>query len=481
MAFHKILERQLARLKLSEEALPTNKEAWQEFLSRINNRYVDADQERYLLERSMDLSSRELSELNQKLANAQRIARLGYWIYDKENDTITWSSEVYELFGFDSAVTPPNFEEVMQLIYEPDQIELRRLIKESFVEGKGYEYEFQLQTRDKEKRWAYVKGQPQNNGDRVILSGITIDITSRKLAEQEVAELHQQVLVTARRAGMADVATAILHNVGNILNSANVSLSLLQENSERGHYKKLFSVITMLKENLSSVATYLTEDPKGKLIPEYLVKAGELLEGEYGSSVKEIGNLNKQLQHIKDIVAMQKSMSGVSGVAETIFLPEIIETALKMSGSSSFEDKKIKIHKNYEQTPFISIDSSKLLQILVNLIQNAKDAVLSNAELSEEKQISLSIQETPPNFITIQLKDNGIGIDPANITNIFSFGFTTKKNGHGFGLHSSALAAKELGGNLTAESTGPNQGATFILTLPLHAHKKAGDAHEFSN
>lgn len=459
---HKILERQLTRSMLNGETPPTDSHAWQELLTLINSRYVEADLERYLLERSMEISSSELLELNQKLENAQLIARLGYWFYDREGKTATWSSEVYHLFGLDIAVTPPGFTEVMEMINESDQIPLRGLIDQAFAEGKEFEYECQLETLNHQKRWAYIKGQPQQSGDKVVLSGITIDITSRKLVEQE--------LMIARRAGMADVATSILHNVGNILNSANVSLSLLQENINKGHYKKLFAVIAMLKENLPSLSTYLTQDPKGKLIPDYLVQAGELLENEYRIFIKEMGNLDGNLQHIRDIVAMQKNLSGISTVKETIFLPEMIDTAIKMC-SGSLEDKGIMLHKNYEKTPFISVDTSKLLQILINLIQNAKEAVLANAEL-HEKQIILSIQEYARNVIAVTLKDNGIGIEPQHITDIFSFGFTTKKNGHGFGLHSSALAAKELGGALIAESAGLNQGATFVLTLPLSSQEK---------
>lgn len=73
----------------------------------------------------------------------------------------------------------------------------------------------------------------------------------------------------------------------------------------------------------------------------------------------------------------------------------------------------------------------------------------------------------------ITVSDNGVGIAVENLTRIFAHGFTTKKNGHGFGLHSSALAAKELGGSLRASSEGPDRGATFILELPLN-HKTEG-------
>ena len=69
--------------------------------------------------------------------------------------------------------------------------------------------------------------------------------------------------------------------------------------------------------------------------------------------------------------------------------------------------------------------------------------------------------------------DNGIGIPADNLTRIFGHGFTTRKEGHGFGLHSGALAAKELGGALTVESDGPGKGATFTLEFPIQRPKGA--------
>jgi two-component system NtrC family sensor kinase len=62
-----------------------------------------------------------------------------------------------------------------------------------------------------------------------------------------------------------------------------------------------------------------------------------------------------------------------------------------------------------------------------------------------------------------------VGIAPENLTRIFSHGFTTRTDGHGFGLHSAALAAQQMGGRLTAQSDGPGRGATFTLELPVAA------------
>jgi signal transduction histidine kinase len=71
-------------------------------------------------------------------------------------------------------------------------------------------------------------------------------------------------------------------------------------------------------------------------------------------------------------------------------------------------------------------------------------------------------------LVRISVTDNGVGIRPEHLTHIFEHGFTTRKDGHGFGLHSGAIAAKEMGGSLAVYSAGPDQGATFTLSLPLH-------------
>jgi signal transduction histidine kinase len=69
--------------------------------------------------------------------------------------------------------------------------------------------------------------------------------------------------------------------------------------------------------------------------------------------------------------------------------------------------------------------------------------------------------------VAIIVRDNGVGILPENLTRIFGHGFTTKKDGHGFGLHSGALAAKQMNGALSVQSAGPGKGAAFTLELPI--------------
>lgn len=476
MENNKLLERQLSKFNLSPETLPTDLKTWQDLLSRIARAYQDIDQETYLLQRSMEISSREMTELNEKLLAAQEIARLGYWTYDQQTEKITWSKELYKMFGYDSTKNPPTFYNIFDLMHPDDREKHRELVEKSLATGEDYEVEIRFHTLNLPQgaySWFLVIGHPilLENQHTYQLSGVVMDINNRKKAEEEIEILHQQVITSARRAGMADVATSILHNVGNILNSANVSLNLISEHIHQVYFAKLFAVEKMFEENIGTLNQYLTEDPKGKLIPQYLISLIKNIETTQKEIIGEVKNMNEHIHHIKEITDMQKSISGVSGMPEKIFIPEIIDAALNMCGRE-LEKRNINLEKKYDEKFFIMTDKSKLLQILVNLIQNAKDAVLANMA-AQKKIILIEVQKYPeasPDAapqVKIDIRDNGLGILPENLTQIFAFGFTTKPNGHGFGLHSSALAAKELGGKLEATSKGINEGATFSLILPL--------------
>jgi len=288
----------------------------------------------------------------------------------------------------------------------------------------------------------------------------SLDISSR-----EMMELHQQLLNVSRQAGMAEVATSVLHNIGNILNSANISIAVLLEMIAKSRISKLVKIAAMIKEHLSQKDDYLINDHQGKLIPDYLIALSNDLTQEYNNLLTEITNVETHLGHIKDIVAMQKDISGVVGISEKIVLKEIVDLAIQM-GCSEPKTKEINIIKDYQNNYTIISDRSKLLQILINLVKNASESLMSSHHSS--KQIHVTIKgDHEHNLVTIIIKDNGVGIDADNLTSIFSFGYTTKPTGHGFGLHSSAIAIKELNGEIKVESAGIGKGATFIIELPL--------------
>ncbi|KTD24727.1 Two-component sensor histidine kinase [Legionella lansingensis] len=462
MELHKLLARQITRTGMTTDDVPNSLEKWQEFLLRINKTYQEADQERYLLDRSIDISSREMMVLNEKLERAQHIAQLCYWHYSAKTDEITWSKEFSNLIDADPLAVH-TFQEFLKLVHPDDRVSLQKLVKKSLTQGINYMYELRVKNRSGHYQWYRTIAECQEKKNQ--LSGILIDINHDKKNEEKIKELSNKLLMTAHRAGMSEIATSILHNIGNILNSSNISANMLKDSLEQPYYLKLFKVIEMIKNNRQKIIHFFSEDEKGKLIPDYLIALGEILAKEREKNREEIINLDNDLQHIKDIVSMQKFFSGVSGIYEKIYVPELIETALDMS-SNPIKDRIIDIQKNYLASAFVFTDKSKLLQILVNLIQNAKDAVLRNT-LDKKKQVKFKVNTSGKNTIQILVEDNGIGILPENLDRIFSFGFTTKPHGHGFGLHSCALSAQDMGGSLRADSPGLGQGAVFTLTLPI--------------
>lgn len=294
---------------------------------------------------------------------------------------------------------------------------------------------------------------------------LELDIQKRIEMEKKVAELNQNLIMTARQAGMADVATSVLHNVGNALNSIVVSLNVLQQGFKNPNFSNLVSISAMISEHSNQLDQYLAHDEKGKLIPQYLTTLIRSLNAEREQLANEVLNLEKNVRHIQNIILRQQSVGRKTVVESKIFLPDVLETAIQMCNFS--EKDKITIEKDFKIKPFIVADESKLIQILLNLLINAKDS-LNNAHDIPDKSISIKIDKSDSgSTAAISISDNGSGIQPENLTKIFSFGFTTKPTGHGFGLHGSALSAKELGGNLQASSKGIGHGATFTLTLPL--------------
>lgn len=470
MTFHKVLARQLMRCGIKADELPTDKKKWQELIARINQTYCDTDQERYLLERSMVISSEEMNELNKKLETAQQIAGLGHWFYDRSIERITWSKELYKLYGLDPVQPVPQLENIYEIIHEEDRNFVKELVETAFKEGKGYEAEIRMARFDDKTdyHWFHVIGRAIIKEGEPIhqLAGIAMDISRRKRIEEEVTILNQKLLTSARRAGMADVATAILHNVGNILNSANVSINLIQEQMTDAYFKKLFAISDMLIENKNNLNEFLTNDERGKLIPMYLVELIKQMKQTHEMINQEVFDLREHINHIKDITATQKSLSGISGIVEKAFVPELINNAVNMCGKE-LKNKDIDLVIHFSDKFFIMTDKTKFLQILVNLIQNAREALLLSKN-TESKKIEIQCKKTNNETVEIKVIDNGNGIAPENLTKIFSFGFTTKKDGHGFGLHSSALTAKELGGNMTVHSAGIERGAVFTLTLPVN-------------
>jgi signal transduction histidine kinase len=182
--------------------------------------------------------------------------------------------------------------------------------------------------------------------------------------------------------------------------------------------------------------------------------------------LQEVESLTRHIDHIKEIVSAQQSYGAVSGLIETVSLPDLVEDAIRII-EPSLSRHGIRLERDNEAVPPVAVDKHQVLQILLNLLRNAEDAI--DEAKKPEKVIQVRISRSKDNRVRIEVRDNGVGLAPENLTRIFAHGFTTKPHGHGFGLHSGALAAKQMGGTLWAESDGPGLGAIFRLELPLAA------------
>jgi len=294
------------------------------------------------------------------------------------------------------------------------------------------------------------------------------EISERKRMEIEVQKTNQALVDTSRQAGMAEVATSVLHNVGNVLNSVNVASGIIADNLRKSSCTSLAKVVALMDEHAEDLGSFITSDSKGRLIPSYLAQLATHLDQERTATLNEVNGLRQNVEHIKEVVAMQQTYARVLGVTEMVEVPELVDAAL-CAVASVLTGQEVGIIRDDEPgVSKITVDKNKVVQILVNLISNAKYAC-KDAD-RKEKLITVRVRKHNQR-VAISVGDNGVGIQPENMIKIFSHGFTTRKDGHGFGLHSGALAARELGGSLTAQSQGVGLGATFTLELPLQPPK----------
>jgi signal transduction histidine kinase len=266
-----------------------------------------------------------------------------------------------------------------------------------------------------------------------------------------------------RQAGMAEVATGVLHNVGNVLTSINVTANLLTDRFRDSKVTSIFKVCALLRDNSADLPGFFARDPRAAKLPSYLETLANALEKERTETMNELATLLKSIDHVKDVIWMQQSYASVSGIVEPLQPAETIEDAIKLSNNALLRHN-VQVERQFALTPPARAERHKVLQILVNLISNAKKAM--DCKEPSQRRLIIRVENGANEMISIKVTDNGVGIPPENLTKVFSHGFTTRKDGHGFGLHSSALAAKQMGGRLLADSDGGGRGATFTLDLP---------------
>ena len=305
--------------------------------------------------------------------------------------------------------------------------------------------------------------------DRKYLVAVVRDITARKKTEAEMENIHKQLMESSRLAGMAEVATNVLHNVGNALNSVNISADLATDGVKKFRISSLARIAGLLQEHADDLGEFITHDPNGRHVPAHLARLSEHLAAEQEKIAGELDSLRRNVEHIKDIVAMQQKYAMVGGMKEMTDLAGLVEDSVRLN-EGALSRHGVEIVRELDKVPAVNVEKHKILQILVNLVRNAKYACDESGRAGRRLTVRVAKSD---GRVRISVIDNGIGIPPENLTRIFNHGFTTRRGGHGFGLHGSALAAKEMGGSLTVESGGTGQGAAFTLELPCATQEEA--------
>ncbi|MET0404069.1 MAG: PAS domain-containing protein, partial [Cystobacter sp.] len=248
-------------------------------------------------------------------------------------------------------------------------------------------------------------------GGRVV--GMTLfgrDISDRKDAEARLGEMHRSLLDVSRQAGMAEIATGVLHNVGNALNSVNVSVNLLSERLEHSRLPGLARATALLREHEGErLCTFLSEDPRGLRMMDYLGALSGQLTEEHASLAHEVHTLQTSVEHIKSVVNMQQRHARFAGVVERLDVTELLDDALRLH-SVSLERQGIRVRREYTGGMMVRLDRHKLLQILLNLMTNAGHALTESGR--PDKLLTVRVECTPTERLRIAVADNGIGIAP---------------------------------------------------------------------
>ena len=414
----------------------------------------------------------ELETVEIRFRVATRAARAGVYEMDESGGTVWWSDTMNELYGVSAGNFQPTLSGWLELIHPADRDGARAAMTAAMRERKPLRTQYRAVRPDGSiahlESVAAVVGDPAGEGVRMV--GIDLDVTERVAAQRREDVLQQQLRDASRQAGMADVATSVLHNVGNVLNSVNVSANLVADSLKRSRAAGLTRVVALLEEHQGDLGSFVAHDARGKVLPVYLAELSRHLSADNSNALQELDALRGNIDHIKDIVTMQQRYAKLGGAAEPIDVGRLVEESLRIN-ASAFERHAIEVVRRFADVPQITVDKHKVLQILVNLLRNAKDACDAAGE--RERRVTLSVGRCATG-VRVAVADNGVGIAAEHMSRIFTHGFTTKKTGHGFGLHSGALAAKEMGGVLRVESPGLGCGATFVVELPLGP---PGNAH----
>jgi signal transduction histidine kinase len=306
-----------------------------------------------------------------------------------------------------------------------------------------------------------------NLQDRVKERTLQLEETIRELQSTQ-----SQLTDVAHRAGMAEVATGVLHNVGNVLNSVNISVSMLSDHVYHSSLKDLRQFVSRLEEKGEDLPEMLASPGRAAKLVDFLCHVARRLESEQEEIAHEAQSLAERVEHIKGIINSQQGYARQVSFKEPVNVADLIRDVVRMH-LAVLQKHGIEVRQETKHAPQLSIEKSRLLQVIDNLVKNASESIIEANSVT--RLITIVAETTCEQKGHIVIRDTGVGICPENLDAVFNYGFTTKSFGSGFGLHASALAMSAIGGRLSVRSDGLGQGATFTVEFPLDSAAKEDD------
>jgi two-component system, NtrC family, sensor kinase len=277
-----------------------------------------------------------------------------------------------------------------------------------------------------------------------------------------LAEYRKKVLNSAHRAGMEEVASEVLHNVGNAVNSASCSAEMLREQLSVSKVQGLERAVALLQEQRPRIAEFFSTDSRGPKWIDYVTTLNEALQQEHQEELVEVARLSDTVRHIREVIAAQQTHTGQEAFVQDVELSALIDEALLLN-RELISQHGIEVDLRLEPMPELQLNKSKITQVLVNLVRNAIQAM---TDAASERRLAIMGRLDGEGAVEIEIADSGCGFDDNVRTKLFTHGFTTRPDGHGFGLHYCANVLHAVGGRIAAQSAGLGKGATFRICLP---------------
>ncbi len=432
---------------------------------------------------SLERAHHELQESERQYRTIVETAREGILILDKNRNISFITQRTTSMFGYTAE------EMLHKNIVEFSDSEFSKIFDDKLTElfaGAGCQFDIKFKRKDGSILWGIVSANPliDTENDIEPVFCMIMDITDRKVAEEELAhhkahledlvkertetleKTHKELVEKAHKAGMADIATDIVHNVGNVLNSVKTSVQVIDDVLKHSMVFSYQKANEMLRENQDNLERFLIEDERGKLLIQYFIKLEEGLFAEHQDLKTTTDRLKNMVDAIADIVSAQYSYANVDWLVEEVNLEKTVEEALSVI-QQQLDSYHVKVVTQFVEIESIPIQRIKLLHSLINIFKNACEAMYETEKNQRILNISINYSQENEKAVVITIRDNGIGIAPENLERIFSYGFTSKKGRYGLGLHSCANYMTEMGGKIWAENNPDGMGVSFFLKFRI--------------